>query len=220
MTHFDPHRHHRRSIRLKEYNYAQEGAYFVTICTQHRQLFFDDPEICQWAQACWLAIPDYTPGVELDEWVVMPNHLHGIIILTGENVPSGPGRGVHLNAPPDNRLDTAGGVSVQSYPPATGVPYPSVMASLSPRAGTLGVIIRNYKAAMTIRCRRLGRYDFAWQRNYYEHVIRNERELDAIRVYIRNNPLKWAMDRDHPGNIQRHGVSDKAEVYWHDAGLG
>lgn len=73
----------RRSIRLRGYDYTRAGVYFVTICTQGRELFFIDEAQRQIAEECWLAIPDFNPGVDLDEWVVMPNHLHGIIVFAG-----------------------------------------------------------------------------------------------------------------------------------------
>ncbi len=190
---FDPFKHHRRSVRLRGYDYSQAGAYFVTICTHRRQLFFDDPTIKQFAKECWLAIPEHAPGVELDEWVVMPNHLHGIIFI-------GVGRGVQLNAPthtPRGRTD----------------PY----SVISPKRNTLSVIVRTYKAAVTTACREIERNDFAWQRNYYEHIIRDERALRAIREYIRNNPLKWPLDLDNPKNFSKHPPPNTVDDYLHDA---
>jgi len=214
MTTFEPQRHHRRSIRLKGHDYAQAGAYFVTICTHQRQLFFEDPAILHAAEECWLAIPDHAPGVELDEWVVMPNHTHGIMVIDPHGRGVQYGKGVQLNAP------------TMDAPRDPANPY-SVM---SPRRNTLSVIVRTYKAAVTTACRRIGRDGFAWQRNYYEHIIRNERELNAIRQYIQNNPLKWALDRDNPTNWKGKGVqlnaltdastdADTVEMYLREAGL-
>ncbi|MCL4248079.1 MAG: hypothetical protein KJ065_08015 [Anaerolineae bacterium] len=74
--------HHRRSIRLRDYDYRQEGAYFVTICTQKCVLSFEDEALKVIAERCWMDIPGHFPHVELDEWIVMPNHLHGILVLT------------------------------------------------------------------------------------------------------------------------------------------
>jgi putative transposase len=222
MTAFDPQRHHRRSIRLKDYDYAQAGAYFVTICTHQRQLFFENPAILRAAKECWLAIPVHAPVVELDEWVVMPNHTHGIMVIDPH------GRGVQLNAPTTNAPTT-------DAPRDPASPY-SVM---SPQRNTLSVVVRTYKAAVTTACRQMGRDDFAWQRNYYEHIIRNERELNAIRQYIQNNPLKWALDRDNPTNwkgkgdrggrgskgvqlnalTDAHTDADTVEMYLREAGL-
>lgn len=71
----------RRSIRLPEHDYAQSGAYFVTICTANRELFFNDAGIRQIAEQCWVEMPRHSAAVTLDEWVVMPNHLHGIVAI-------------------------------------------------------------------------------------------------------------------------------------------
>ena len=239
MTTSDPQRHHRRSIRLKGYDYAQAGAYFVTICAHQRQLFFENPAILHAAQECWLAIPDHVPGVELDEWVVMPNHTHGIIVLDGRGVQYG--RGVQLNAPTTNAPTTNAPTTnaPTTNAPTTNAPTTDATrdpanqySMMSPRRNTLSVIVRTYKAAVTTACRRIGRDDFAWQRNYYEHIIRNERELNAIRQYIKNNPLKWALDRDNPTNWKGKGDrggrgvqlnaptnADTVEIYLREAGL-
>jgi REP element-mobilizing transposase RayT len=176
---YDPEKHHRRSVRLKGYDYAQAGAYFVTICTHDHFLFFEDETTRTVAEQCWLEIPQHFPYVELDEWVVMPNHVHGILIITSE------GGGVQWNAP----------TAVASADQGVQLNAPT---SISPHRGTLAVIIRTYKAAVTTLCKRSGQDGFAWQRGFYEHIIRNERELNAIRQYIANNPAQWEVDRENP----------------------
>lgn len=198
---FDPDRHHRRSMRLRGYDYSQAGVYFVTICTDNRELFFDDDALRQIAEECWLAIPEFNPGVELDEWVVMPNHLHGIVVLlnapTKSNLPT---KGVLSNAP--TMRDTANRFSV-----------------MSPQRGTLGLVIRKFKSAVTGKCRDINRIDFAWQSNYYDHIVRNERELNAIRQYIANNPANWNLDHDNRANTERRPPPQIVEDYLRDAGL-
>ncbi len=195
---YDRDKHHRASIRLKGYDYSSPGAYFVTICTHQRRLFFEDPAIRRLAEACWQAIPDHAPAVVLDEWVVMPNHLHAVIVINAD-----PGRGVQLNAPttPNARATEA------SRDPDD--PF----STMSPRRNTLSVILRTYKAAVTTACRNAHRPEFAWQRNYYDHIVRNERELNAIRRYIRDNPLRWALDRDNPQNANRLPPPARVEEY-------
>ncbi len=89
---------------------------------------------------------------------------------------------------------------------------------ISPRRGTLSVIVRTYKAAVTAACRELGHQDFAWQRNYYEHVLRNERELTAVREYISNNLLRWSLDIDNPA-VSRDQLPSSVEEYLREAGL-
>lgn len=159
MMRYDPERHHRRSIRLKGYDYAQPGAYFVTICTRNKELFFEDDGLRIIAERCWLAIPEHFPYVQLDAWIVMPNHVHGVLWIVR--------RGVQLNAP------TKG---------------------ISPRRGTLSVVVRTYKAVVTTQCRRDGYGYFGWQRNYYGHIVRD-------REYIFNNPLRWHLDRENPERV-------------------
>lgn len=171
----------RRSIRLPGYDYARPGAYFITICTHERVCYMDDPAILRIAEACWLELPSHFPDTELDAWVIMPNHLHGILILGG---------GVQLNAPTE-------GSEVVSRSPRGGR-----MASISPGRDTLAVAVRTYKAAVTTACRRAGHVEFAWQRNYYEHVIRNEGKWVRIRRYIANNPLRWDADAENPDGMR------------------
>jgi putative transposase len=175
----------RRSIRLKGYDYSQPGGYFVTICTRDRMLFFDNKNILKIAETCWLEIPDHFPNVELDQWVIMPNHIHGIIFILDA------GRGVQLNAP-----TTASSNDNPNLPLSVSTRF----SKISPSKGSLAIIIRTYKAAVTRECRRIGQNDFRWQRGYYDRIIRNEKELDRMRYYIEENPLKWELDRYHPLN--------------------
>jgi putative transposase len=160
---YDPGRHHRRSIRLRDYDYSQAGAYFVTICTHDRQCVFGDIvdgqmqlNACgQQVEAVWHALPERFPGVELDEYVMMPNHVHGIISLGGKGA---------MN-----------------------------------RAPTLGEVVRAFKALTARSVRLSGLLGFAWQRNYHEHIIRNEEDLDRIREYVAFNPADWSEDSENPG---------------------
>jgi REP element-mobilizing transposase RayT len=182
--------------------------YFVTICTGQRRFFFSRVLLRQLAEACWLAIPSHHTGVTLDEWVLMPNHLHGLIRIHDK-----PGaaldehrRGVQLNAPTvenDDLTDALTDANPSTDSGSGGAP--TRYSTISPRRGTLSVIVRTYKAAVTTACRSKGYIAFEWQRNYYEHVVRNARELDAIRRYIRLNPVRWHLDRDNPANARRLG---------------
>jgi REP-associated tyrosine transposase len=222
MMPIDPDRRHRRSIRLRGYDYAQAGAYFVTICARQHQSLFDDETLRQIAEECWLAIPNFNPGVELDEWVVMPNHLHGIVVFVGEqgageeggfsNTPTAAGvgkPGVLSNTPTGAaRTIDAGGRDVANR-----------FSVMSPQRGTLGLVIRKYKAAVTGKCRGIDRFDFAWQSNYFEHIIRDEHELDVIRRYIASNPANWDLDRDNIANSEQRPPSEAVDDYLRDAGL-
>ncbi len=192
MSRYDPNKHHRRSLRLRGWDYTWPGAYFVTIVAHHREMLFGEVAdgkvvLSEWGQivaACWAEIPAHFDHVVLDAWVVMPNHLHGILFLTrtGEGEAGGTGEGV-------SRLYGAGGTGVSRPLPR---PYP-------PRGvarGSLGAVIGSFKSAVTRRIneRRGTPGASVWQRNYWEHIIRNERELIAIRKYIHNNPARWAED--------------------------
>ena len=171
--------HHRRSIRLKDYDYSQEGAYFVTICTHGKECILGHiidgrvelSPIGHSVYGYWLQIPKHFEAVQLDEFVVMPNHMHGILMITRCC------RGVKFNAP------TRGSDS---------------FSCISPRKDTLAVIVRTYKSVVSRWCRENGYGDFRWQRNYYEHIIRSERDLKEIREYIVNNPMKWDIDAENP----------------------
>ena len=173
---YDPDKHHRRSIRLHDYDYSQDGAYGVTICTSNRELFFENSRIAAIAEQCWLKIPVHFPKVELDEWILMPNHLHGIILITNDVR-----RGVQLNA-------------LASRDPN------KVQSAISPHSGTLGVIIRTFKGAVTTQCRTQGYIEFAWQRLFYDRIIRDEPHLNRVRQYIIDNPGKWTEDQYNPQN--------------------
>ena len=178
-TQYNPEKHHRRSIRLTGYDYKQSGAYFVTIVTHNRICLFGDisdgemvlSDTGRIAEVSWVGLLSRFPVVSLDFFVVMPNHIHGILI-----------------------------VGAQFIAPAS-VPYNHVgiaQEGAMNRAPTLGEIIRTYKAASTRMIRQTANLEFAWQRNYYEHVVRNEESLNRIRQYILENTARLAMDRENP----------------------
>jgi REP element-mobilizing transposase RayT len=162
---YDPQFHHRRSIRLPSYDYSQPGAYFITICTHDRELSLENEQVMEIVRSAWDALPARFARVTLDEFVIMPNHIHGIIALTLQ---------------PDAPLERGA---------ASGAP-------------TLGRVVRAFKSVSAIEANRsLNRSQTPfWQRNYYEHIIRDEDELHTIRQYIRDNPMKWDQDPDNPAS--------------------
>jgi REP element-mobilizing transposase RayT len=188
---YDPEIHHRRSLRLRSWDYTWPWWYFVTIVVENRQCLFgaitDDhvelSELGRTAQEYWRQIPQHNVDVELDNHVIMPNHMHGIIILNDSSCGD-----VQLNVPTEN---TQRFFRTRS----------EAMAALSPRKQSLSVIIRTFKAAVTTWARRNGFQDFAWQSRFYDHIIRNEADLDRIRTYIANNPLQWAIDEENPEDV-------------------
>jgi REP element-mobilizing transposase RayT len=205
---FHPERHHRRSIRLKGYDYRQAGAYFVTICTQDRAFLFgqvvhDEMQLNDAGKMVydiWNDLPAFYPGVQTDAFIVMPNHIHGIIILVGADprvCPAQPSIGVGPRAYPDSGPRACPG-------------QPQEMGQPQGVAPTLGLpdVVHRFKTMTTKRyadaVKRLGWEPFRgrlWQRNYYEHIIRNEESLNRIREYILTNPMRWALDRENPHRV-------------------
>ena len=188
---YDPERHLRRSIRLKDYDYSQAGAYFVTVCTHGQECLFGEIEdgiMCLnplglIVRACWDNLPNHYPNVELDAFTVMPNHVHGIVVLAD------PGVGARLPRPNESlRPDRAG----------EPCPYTRIVTP------ALGHIVAYFKYQSAKRINRLrGTAGFrVWQRNYYEHIIRSQKSLDAIRRYIEDNPIQWPFDPENPSNIR------------------
>ncbi len=173
---------HRRSIRLSGYDYSQAGLYYSTICVKNRVNLFGHiaggemvlNEYGKIVGKCWQGIPDHFHDVLIDEFVVMPNHTHGILLIRNE--------------------------SFVGARHAVPLPDATIRKFGKPIARSLPTIIRSFKSAVT---RQINEYRLTpgatvWQRNYYEHIIRNQEELDRIRKYIVDNPKKWAMDRENP----------------------
>ena len=172
----------RKLNRLKGYNYSQGGWYFVTICVKNRIECLGEikDEKMQYSQygdivlKYWQEIPNHYENVFLGQWVIMPNHIHGIIVI-----------------------EHCVGTEHCSVPTIT-------MGDKNPKYGLLSKIIKSFKeiSLKTIR-KRYNDYKFAWQRSFYDHIIRNEKSLNRIRQYIYYNPAKWESDRNNPRNFYR-----------------
>ncbi len=146
-------------------------------------------------QSIWSTLPERFPHVELDQSVVMPNHIHGIIVLAGSTLMP---QGDIYTAKVPERFKHTGDMIHQDY--ATNMVPQQSQVNRVPQDGlkripTLGVIVRTFKGAVTYRIRSESKPDFVWQGRYYEHIIRNDADLDRIRQYIVNNPARWAEDR-------------------------
>jgi putative transposase len=286
-TRYDPDRHHRRSIRLKGYDYSSPGAYFVTICTRGRECVLDDPVVASIITDVWHALPGWFPTSVLDEFVVMPNHVHLIVWLRGDDATVGATLAVALDgdapdragaspAPTETGDDTGGAPTdptemgddtggtptdptemgddtggTPTDPTETGddtggaptdptemgddvvgatlavtqnadrpwvIPDPE-RVNLTP---TLGNVMGAFQSLVfTVYLDWIQAHDPTrrakfWQRNYYDHIIRNERELHAIRRYIRDNPAQWALDRDNPDNLRHLPPPMRVEDYLAD----
>lgn len=185
---------HRRSIRLRDYDYTSAGAYFVTIVTHGRKWLFGEiaagvtrlNDAGHMAQEVWNELPIHYAGVEVDEFVVMPNHIHGVIIVVG----AGP----------------------CARPPKNGQPQ-GVAPTKNASVFSLPDIVHRFKTLTTKRyVDGIKQFDWRrfdgllWQRNYFEHVIRSEESLSRIRQYILDNPARWEFDRENPLATQPESV--------------
>ena len=199
---YDPERHQRQSIRLRGWDYIQPGAYFVTICTHNRAHLFGqvvDGEMVLnvWGYIVWeewFRSAEIRAEIELfpNEFVVMPNHIHGIVWIVATDDLAGYDENVH---------------------PMVGATGRSPLQPRGPAPRSLGSFIAGFKSTVTKRIN-TGRGTPGapvWQRNYYEHIIRNERALNAIRRYIIDNPWRWHLDRYNPNAI---GPDPQARAIW------
>ncbi len=186
----------RRSIRLQGYDYSQEGAYYITVCTQDRLCLFGGVkhgemvlnEIGQHVEKYWLEIPVHFPNTILHEYIVMPNHVHGIVEIVGTNDDLNvgannhlPGVNNHLSDMTNNHLP---GVSDRAK-------------DISPLRGTsktIGSIVRGFKIGVTKYIRAHTDIYDVWQRSFYDHIIRDGDDYERIANYIINNPKNWDQD--------------------------
>ncbi|MCC7400479.1 MAG: hypothetical protein IT214_03250 [Chitinophagaceae bacterium] len=251
MNKYNPNIHHRKSIRLKGYDYSQAGMYFITICVQNRACLFGDVvngemvlnDAGRIADECWLNIPVHFPNVILHEYIIMPNHVHGIIELVGaknlsphndtphddssendtphndtphddsshDDTPhnesphdDSPGQHLSMNSPPE--LTMTGSfdemkIGAENDSDSFGAKYDSDgygakdFSPLRSPSKTVGSIVRGFKIGVTKWFRSNGNMENIWQRNYWEHIIRDEKSLQRISEYINNNPINWNTDK-------------------------
>jgi REP element-mobilizing transposase RayT len=192
---YNPEIHHRYSIRLKGYDYSQAGRYFITICTQNRECLFGEivgaemnvNEYGKIVETEWLNLKIKYPNIELYEFVVMPNHFHGILQIV--TVGAGFAR-------PDTNTDTdrAGNPCPNNNPCPNTNPDAYRAGEPRPYGPTLGNIVAYFKYKTT---KQIDLPVKLWQRNYYEHIIRNEQSYQNISCYIIRNPEKWQDDKFH-----------------------
>ncbi|MBK7982502.1 MAG: transposase [Candidatus Competibacteraceae bacterium] len=181
----------RRSLRLRDYDYTQAGAYFLTICTHQRSSWFGHiendamvlNEFGEIVREEWLLSGDIRAEIELGDYVIMPNHLHGIVwIVANED------QGIKAT-------DLVGATGRSPLPASAPIPT-------GPPPKSIGAFVAGFKSAATKRINQIRQTPAApvWQRNYYEHVIRNEADYQRIAEYIDQNPQRWAMDSLNPIN--------------------
>jgi len=172
--------HNRRSIRLQEYDYAQPGGYFVTICTHDHKCLFGDVidsemrlnELGGIAHAEWRRTAEIRSEIALDAFVIMPNHMHAVVFIADDP------------------------------PTSSAAALPRTLRGTGHRS--LSALVAGFKAATTRRANALRRRPIVpfWQRNYYEHIVRNEQDLERIRQYVADNPARWSEDGYHPSKIR------------------
>jgi putative transposase len=168
------------SVRLKNWDYHSPAYYFVTICTKNREYFFGNvingemklSSTGNIASQYWQDIPIHFPHIQLEEYVVMPNHVHGIIIIGGSNV------------------------ETQNF-----ASLPRQSSKFGPQSKNLASVIRGYKIGVR-KWSTMNNMPFAWQPRFYEHIIRDEDELHKVREYITNNPINWPNDEENQDNTK------------------
>lgn len=217
---YNPQKYHRRSIRLQGYDYSQEGLYFITLCCQDRAhlfgkivdgaMIFNDAGLQ--AQKCWQDIPNHFPNAVLHEYIIMPNHIHGIIEFVGANQYSPNNNSPNNDSPnndspnqkfSDNGNDVENNDKTKDLELVNGTKNFSPLPNATWRSPskTIGSVIRGFKIGVTKWMRNNTTVVNVWQRNYYDHIIRNEKDYDRISEYIKNNPILWKEDRFYDNGI-------------------
>jgi REP element-mobilizing transposase RayT len=204
---YDPYKHHRQSIRLKGYDYSKSGAYYVTICVQNRECLFGEivkrkiilNDAGKMIYSKCIELSNRFFNIKMDEYVIMPNHFHGIIQIVGadsyvcpENDEIKNRSNIEGNIWGDNKE----GEHTGSPLPTSNISLPKVIQWFKTKTTNdyiVGVKYHNWEPF----------YKKLWQRNYFERIIRNEKELNAIRQYIINNPINWQSDIDNPQNWEK-----------------
>jgi len=196
---YNPDIHKRQSIRLKGYDYSQSGLYFITICCYQRECLFGNiinsqmilNNFGQLIKEEWLKSAEIRKEIELDDFVIMPNHFHGIVIINQEINSDFMKNDVDFQ---DNNVGANGRSPLQQIP--------SSPPKISMKPKSISSLIAGFKSATTkkINIIRNTPQNPVWQRNYYDHIIRNDESLAKIREYVQNNPLSWENDQLHPNN--------------------
>lgn len=191
-----------KSARLENYDYSQNGMYFVTICTKDREEFFGEivngkmilNEVGKIAQKCWQEIPKHFPFVKLDRFVVMPNHVHGIVEINWNIV----GESTETQDIPRVEMQNIRKVETQNF--ASLQADGQYKNKFCPQSRNLASIIRGFKVGVK-KYMTINEIYFAWQPRFYDHIIRNDESLEKIREYIIENPKMWTRDRNNVENV-------------------
>ena len=174
------------STRLKHWNYTNSGMYFVTICTDDKIQYFGEivdenivlNNLGKFAKQCWEDIPNHFTFVKLDKYIIMPNHIHGII-------------GINK---PDDDINNDNVETRHAHVETLHATSLLRMSNISPKTGSISSVIRSFKSAVTKYANK-NNIPFKWQTRFHDRVIRDEKELFNIQRYIIENPLKWKLDK-------------------------
>ncbi len=176
-----------KQYRLPDADYSANGGYYVTICAHNHQCVFGDiinqkvelSSVGKIAHEFWEEIPNHVAFVKLDKFVIMPDHMHGILFIENKNNTNNfPRRHGQLTVPTKHTL--------------------TILNPLQPQPDSLSIIIRTYKGAVTARCREKFNINPIWQPRFHDHIIRDENDLNRIREYIINNPENWEFNKLNP----------------------
>ena len=216
---YNPEIHRRRSLRLKGYDYTHVGAYFITIVTQGRSCLFGEivgeemqlSEAGEMMDKIWEALPQRFPVIEIDMFVVMPNHLHGIIVISKPKRATtrvAPTKSIDIETglvPAQNTADHAKNTAFTTNRVTTRVTPTGGVGDSTKNQFALGDVIGAYKSLTTVEYVRGVKatkwepfHERLWQRNYYEHVVRHDESLRDLQQYILDNPAQWAFDKENP----------------------
>ena len=196
------------SNRLQGWNYAWNGTYFITICTQKRRCYFGDiqqnemflTELGKQAEKCAVDIPQHFPFVMMDGFVIMPNHVHLLFTICNTGMDTQPPDVVVDDN--DNNVDNVVNVETQNFASLRMVPSPQIIPpppqnTFGPQSKNVASIVRGFKIGVTKYARNHG-IDFAWQTRFYDHIVRNEQAYNHILFYIQNNINQWNKDSLKP----------------------
>lgn len=168
---------------MRNNDYSGDGYYFITVCTRNKKKYFGKMvngrmilnQYGEIVEKCWYWLKKQYQYVQLDEYIVMPNHFHGILVI--------------------QRRDRSRPV------PTTNINVPITRPVPAEKIKSLSELIGAFKTTSSKLIRNRGLNNFSWQRSFYDHIIRDEKSLDEIRYYIRYNPMKWSLDRENPENV-------------------
>ena len=169
-----------KSTRFKHWDYSSCGAYYVTICTKNREPFFGKivngkmilSKIGEIAEKFWMEIPKHYPNLTLDEFIIMPDHVHGLVLIDDSF-----------------SVETCHGMSLQTR-------IRTYNKFSKPVSQSLSMIINHFRSGVKRWCNKNGFSDFAWQSLFHESIVRNEKHLNAVRKYIINNPLTFELNKN------------------------